>query len=357
LEVNQLLTKSDLAKYPFLPEAANYIKQLLLDITELSKPEYRELLGNAEKQIVNCITKNSLEGTTNKYEIEIPTFPITIMLIAAIGDSFLKKRYALLEAKKISQFLQEEKPEKIMYIASFFKWRIKQLKNQPFHSVYEFKLHFADYLKNSTIFHEKKWKLINRHMKGGEVFLPKADVTRLLEEEIRKYIEKKLEAEIPTLPNEVKEYIERLRTLLKSRKRKLQQEELPRTVLTEAFPPCMKTLYEMVLRGQHLSHIERFALTTFLINVGMTPENVTTLFKTSTDFNEKMTKYQVEHIAGTRGSRTKYMPPKCDTMRTHNICRETDTICQKIRHPLSYYKRKSRTRKKDSEETKSKNFT
>lgn len=350
MEVNQLLTKSDLAKYPFLPEAANYVRQLLLDIEELTKPEYKELLENAEKRIRNCITRNSLEEESNKYEIEIPTFPISIMLVAAIGDPFLKKRYALLEAKKIAQHLQEEKLEKILYIASFFKWKIKTLKNQSFYPKYEFKLHFTNYLENATIFHEKKWKLTNRRMEEGEIFLSRADVARLLEEEIRKHIEKKLETEIPRLPEELNERVEKLRELLKSRKRRMQQEELPKIVLLEAFPPCMKKLYEMVLRGQHLSHIQRFALTTFLVNIGMSPENVMNLFKTSTDFNEKMTKYQVEHIAGTRGSRTKYVPPKCDTLRTHNVCQETDETCQKIHHPLRYYKRKIRNAKKDFKE-------
>jgi DNA primase large subunit len=69
-------------------------------------------------------------------------------------------------------------------------------------------------------------------------------------------------------------------------------------------------------------------------------ENVIELFKNFSDFNERMTRYQVEHIAGERGSRTRYIPPKCDTLKTHGVCANPDTLCQKIRHPLSYYKKK-----------------
>lgn len=33
-----------------------------------------------------------------------------------------------------------------------------------------------------------------------------------------------------------------------------------------------------------------------------------------------MMHYQVEHIAGMRGSGARYIPPKCETMRTHGLC-------------------------------------
>jgi DNA primase large subunit len=72
----------------------------------------------------------------------------------------------------------------------------------------------------------------------------------------------------------------------------------------------------------------------------MTVDNVVDLFRTLSDFNERMTRYQVAHIAGGKGSRTKYIPPKCETLRTHGVCPGMDEICRKIRHPLAYYRRK-----------------
>jgi len=74
----------------------------------------------------------------------------------------------------------------------------------------------------------------------------------------------------------------------------------------------------------------------------MTVESVIDLFRSLSDFNERMTRYQVEHIAGGRGSRTKYIPPRCDTLRTHGVCPGMDDICKTIRHPLGYYRRKMR---------------
>src|SRR5437867_9778818 len=56
-----------------------------------------------------------------------------------------------------------------------------------------------------------------------------------------------------------------------------------------------------------------------------------------------MTRYQVEHIAGKRGGRTKCSCPMCTTLKTHGVCYKPDEICTTIRNPLSYYKTKART--------------
>jgi len=64
------------------------------------------------------------------------------------------------------------------------------------------------------------------------------------------------------------------------------------------------------------------------------------VFTSVSDFNERMTRYQVEHIAGSRGSSTKYTPPNCDTLKTHGICVSHDKECVKAVNPLICYKRK-----------------
>jgi DNA primase large subunit len=118
-------------------------------------------------------------------------------------------------------------------------------------------------------------------------------------------------------------------------------EGFPKTVVQQAFPPCINALYQVFSSGRHLSHIGRFTLTSFLINVGMPTETVIGLFRSISDYDERMTRYQVEHIAGDKGSRTRYTPPSCDTLRTHSVCTNPDDLCRGIRHPLNYYRRTS----------------
>jgi DNA primase large subunit len=72
----------------------------------------------------------------------------------------------------------------------------------------------------------------------------------------------------------------------------------------------------------------------------MPSEKVIELFKNISDFNERMTRYQVEHIAGERGSRTRYITPKCETLKTHGVCMNPDRLCSQVRHPLGYYRKK-----------------
>jgi DNA primase large subunit len=70
-------------------------------------------------------------------------------------------------------------------------------------------------------------------------------------------------------------------------------------------------------------------------------------FVSITDFDEQFTRYQIEHIAGLRGSRTKYTPPTCSTLKTHGICVNPDNLCKTIRHPLTYYRRRLQNLKKN----------
>jgi DNA primase large subunit len=101
-------------------------------------------------------------------------------------------------------------------------------------------------------------------------------------------------------------------------------------IVLAKFPlSCPQTLYQAFSSGRHLSHIGRFTLTSFLINIGMPSEKVIELFRNISDFNERMTRYQVEHVAGERGSRTQYITPKCDTLKTHGVCTSPDELCQK----------------------------
>ncbi|MGQ9566353.1 MAG: hypothetical protein ACUVT5_07440 [Candidatus Bathyarchaeales archaeon] len=310
-----------------------------LKIDELADPTFSRILDRAEKRVENTLTSNSI-GKPEDPQIEIPSFPIAVMMVSAIDDSYLKKRYALFEAKRISDFLKEETPKTMIRIAEFFNWKIRRL---PLLEGRKFKLHFADFLRNASIFHEKEWKLVNRKIVKGEVMVTQDEAVRLLEEEVKRYIEKRFQPADFMLPETIVARVERLKQLLMLRKGELKTEEMPKTVVIDAFPPCVKALYAAITSGHHLSHMGRLALTTFLLNIGMDAEDVVNLYRSLSDFNERLTRYQVEHIAGARGSRTKYKPPRCDTLRTHGICINPDELCKRIWHPLRYYQRKLRT--------------
>jgi len=334
--------KNDYAKYPFLKEAAKYLKIPDLRIEDLTNPELEEILKRAEERVEEAILYTRVSRKPEKADNEISSYPIAVILAIATKSSFIQKRYALAEAKQTFEDLKDEPKEKILAFAQNFEWKLAVNMNDEI--PYEFTLHFADYLRNTTHLREKKWKLVNRILSNANVYLTRNETARLLSEEVRRYIEKRLEIkELPNLPPKIMETAEKIKNLSVEKIGKTEMEGFPKTIIQTAFPPCIKALYEAISTGRHLSHVGRFTLTSFLINIGMPTENVIELFKNFSDYSERMTHYQVEHIAGERGSRTRYTPPRCDTLQTHGVCTNPDEICQKIRHPLSYYRRKLKT--------------
>ena len=341
-------TPNDLAKYPFLKETAEYIRPLNLQISDLTTSGMEQILKRAEERVREAITLTRVTRDTRSLGTEIPSYPVALLLVAATENSFIRKRYALAEAKQASSDLAFENPDKVFSIAESFRWKITHSKDSRL--PHGFVLHFTDYLRNpSQLSADGKWKLINRIMVDGYVYLNQADVVRLLQEEIRKTIENRLAStELSKLPPEIVEVADRLKALAVEVIGTSEMEGFPKVIVQEAFPPCINALYDAASKSRHLSHVGRFTLTSFLLNIGMSPETLTELFKSFSDFNERLTRYQVEHIAGSRGSGTRYTPPNCETLQTHGVCLNRDDICRGARNPLIYYKRKQ-TRAERSE--------
>ena len=336
-------TKNDLAKYPFLKETAEYIRPLNLQIEDLTSAGMEQILRRAEERVREAILSVTISRNPKKIDLEISSYPVALLLVTATENSFIRKRYALAEAKQASIDLAIETPENVLRIAENFGWKISRRTKQS-KLPHGFILHFSDYLRNVTqLSTDNKWKLVNRIMVDGNVYLNQDDILRLLEEEIRKTIEKRLvSTEMSKLPPEILAIAEKLKALAVEIIGTSEMEGFPKVIVQEAFPPCVNALYDAASKSRHLSHVGRFTLTSFLLNIGMSPEALTDLFKSFSDFNERLTRYQVEHIAGSRGSGTRYTPPNCETLQTHGVCLNRDDFCQNARNPLVYYKRKQK---------------
>src|SRR5271157_3311006 len=277
-------TKNDLAKYPFLKETAEYIKPLHLQIDDLASMGMDQALKRAEERVNEAIIERSVSRDIKQINIEILSFPIALLLVIATENSFIKKRYALAEAKQASADLFNESKEKILKIAQDFDWKIKLTPKENSDTPLDFTLGFTDYLRNAAHLHDKKWKLTNSILSHGEVYLNKKDVTRLLEEEVRRRIEKRLDVKSPKFPAELTLIAERLKKLAAENIEE-NTEELPKTIIQTAFPPCINAIYQAASTTHHLSQMERFTLTSFLLNIGMSLEKVSEIYKSFSDYN------------------------------------------------------------------------
>lgn len=114
------------------------------------------------------------------------------------------------------------------------------------------------------------------------------------------------------------------------------------SVEESAFPPCMKTIINALIQSASLPHMGRFAITAFLHNIGMDNTKIIELYGHVPHFDLSKTMYQVEHISGRGGLGTEYISPLCSTMKTYALCVHPDALCNKITHPLTYYKQKKK---------------
>jgi len=304
-----MLTRADLAKYPFLNEASDYIKELGISIEDIATPDFSPVLERAEKRLEEALSKGRVSNEFGNENAEILSFPVSNLILSLTGEERAQRRFALAEAKRAYELLRQESPEKLDYIArTTFGWKLKKIDAQPGKIFYDFAVSLADYLRNSVHLKEPRWKLPNRILDHGQVYATREELARLLEEEVRTRIVDRT----GKLPGEVPKLLQPIH------------------------------LIDNLAEGKNVQHMGRFTLASFLVNIGAGEEEIVKTFKPASDFSERMTRYQVEHIAGKRGGRTKYTCPMCTTLKTHGVCYKPDKICETIRNPLSYYKQKAR---------------
>jgi DNA primase large subunit len=80
----------------------------------------------------------------------------------------------------------------------------------------------------------------------------------------------------------------------------------------------------------------------------MEKSRIADLFARAPDFDAEKTMYQVSHITG--GGGTEYNAPACAAMRTNSLCIRPDALCERVSHPLGYYKLKKKMQKYKKEE-------
>ncbi|MBN1538553.1 MAG: hypothetical protein JW939_00275, partial [Candidatus Thermoplasmatota archaeon] len=209
---------------------------------------------------------------------------------------------------------------------------------------------FTEYLPPKRNVSGPEWDLSNMPLRKGYVKLNRRTYIRMVQELVKTRVEEGLyrKMELPGNP-ELAEMIRGLKAKVDGRKRRYSPTELGKITITR-LPPCMRQILGMSQAGENMPHHARFALVTFLNAIGMSTEEIFTVFTGTPDFKEDIVRYQVEHITGA-SSATSYTTPNCDTMKTGGICFDPDTLCERewLTNPLIYYRVKGRKRKPPEE--------
>ena len=331
------LGTGDLARYPFLSEAGEYLRQSGFGWEELGRPDLKEIIGRAAARISEEVG-GKVHESLDRYETEILTFLVMLIMVKSIGTEPVLKKFALAEARRAEKFLTEDlkrqsNAQKQALLAKIF-YDLFGLKIQTGDGRL-FKVNVPDYLARSSRFHEQEWKMINRLVDNGFVYLDADETVRLVRSELALLISNRVHTmSLPALPQAIKEKVDELRAALAPRYEY-------RTQAVTDYPPCVKHALEVMNKGENLPHSARVMLATYMLTAGRNTDEIVEMFKNAPDFNERITRYQVEHLAGTKGSKTKYSVPSCDKLRTENLCFATEE-CAGIINPIQFGRRKKK---------------
>jgi DNA primase large subunit len=331
-----------LAKYPFLEEARSFLEAYdsvsFKDIS--SNEEYEHAIKRGVERVKNAILYRKISFKNENlidFKAEILSFPIAVAFVAALNDDFLRSIFATAEGKRVYELLKRDAYSDLELVLKDQKITFYLSEDAP--SSY-YKVSFVDYLKVSPQKWGKTWKLVNRRVEGGLIYVSKEELSRLVSEYVKDEIleRSRKPIEVESFIGALKAgYIE-LKNTWESYKSKFIKTD--RRNLESSLPPCMVRLLSRQKSGENLSHVERRSLVTYLIARGQNIEEIMALLRSSPDFNERIAKYQVEHLAGLRGARKKYAPPSCETMKSYGLC-FPDEWCNNIKHPLQYRSRRS----------------
>jgi DNA primase large subunit len=310
------------AKYPFLSSATPLLRTY--HITNLPQ----EVRARAQERVLEAIERGE-KGVLPKLDnpwVELLSFPLSRALELYVDDDWLRRRWALAEAARVERLLYSESDELLLYVINDLGLKTKRTVDG------KWVMHFSQYLHLARrLAIESRWKLVNRLVDKGLVTLTRPEVIRLVREWL-------YDSFTQTKPLPTNWHPEESKVIKEALQRRAAKTVAPAP--SKEWAPCMVALRNSVADA---SHFGLFALAAYMANKGYEVKEIVDVLRVRSDFDEKIARYQVEHIAGQRGSHIKYRPPSCLTIKTHGLCIEDGKHCPyNIKNPLQYTNRQTK---------------
>ncbi|TLZ46202.1 MAG: DNA primase regulatory subunit PriL [Methanobacteriota archaeon] len=321
-----------LAKYPFLREASAYIQSEGVPLEEvLGDPAYARARAAGKARVLEALERgpepNRVAVAPADQLSQLLAYPVARILVSALEDTYLIRRFALREAIVAEALLKDDSDDVVVHLAAQLPMDLRREDGG-------FRLHFSDFLRFTSTMRETPWKLINQRVERGFVRLRRDKALRVLRNAIQRHIEQGLPLPVnDEIWSAFRTDLREIRGLLDAKKATFKAEDIGKVSITR-FPPCMYNLLAQIQNHENVPHMGRFAIVAFLHHIGLGNEEIFRVFGDVPDFAADVTKYQIDHITGT-SSPTEYTPPECSTMKSYGICPGPDRICLSIRHPLS----------------------
>jgi len=289
------------SRYPFSSDAKQLVSASGLGMSPL-------VLEAGERRVLSALSSGSIPKSLGLSEqtdaLEVASYATARMIVASLKNRFLLNRYAISEAKRAREFLNTESDENFAKIAQELGVHFSKSGSDASF----FSLPVYEYLRFSP--KSVDYKLVNKPLALGRVSVSRPQLTRLLEEAVRKHVESTMPPSTANFPPEVLETANRV-------KKEIPKHDIEGVTKVEAgdYPPCIKKLIEDLSLSENLPHTARWTLCTYLAAVGVPNETIIKIFSTAPDFNLSTTAYQVDYI-----KKRAYSVPSCATVDTYGIC-------------------------------------
>jgi DNA primase large subunit len=344
--------RSLFAEYPFLPGAESLLAGESVSVRALLEDtayDAARTLGRARILAAADDPRGARdleELARADPDVRFLSFLFARIVLSSAPVPTTLRRWAVAEAKRSYGRLAQVPVDELAEVARRLGYSM-----EPSDGAVEFPL--VDYVKLSVPIREAEFRLASQSVRRGKVTVGPVRAARLLQEAVRL----KLAVPVPLVAEVVESVRRRESELLDEVARRMPlpvaRPGLPSGGLKPTlFPPCIRKMQRMLQHGENLSHAGRFCLAAFLHRAGADFETIVDAYRGAPDFDESITRYQVEHITQRDGGKG-YEPPECDTLRSHGLCmregdpsapdprdRARDPLCfeEYLRHPLQYYR-------------------
>lgn len=334
------MVSTRLARYPFFEEAREEVAgraERLVDVVD------DRVLERAEERVTLALRQGETGEIASNARVELFSYPVARAVVSVVDEHPVTRRYAWAESVTARDRFVDDLTSDSSFgsvesarvsfddIVDEFGMEIRETDES---GTYEMEV--GDFLELASGMSDEEWKLVNREVDNGRVRVTRDDVLELSREAVRERVADGLPLFVPEEARDaVEPAVENVREVVADADITT---EIDRVEESE-FPPCMETLLAEVREGEHLEHHSRFAITSFLTNIGMDTDEIIETYEVNPGFGEEMTRYQTDHIRGDTGP-TEYTCPSCSTMVTYGDCRNKDELCETISHPLGYYRRR-----------------
>ncbi|HTZ62110.1 MAG TPA: hypothetical protein VMC82_05680 [Thermoplasmata archaeon] len=339
--------------YPFLPGAEAVLGDEPVSVRALLEdPAYERARSIGRARILAAAddpraSRDLAELDGAEPEVRYLSLLFDEIVLGAAPSAAPLRRWAVAEAKRYHARLASVPVEELVEVAHRLGFPLEARADD------RVAWRLVDYLRLAVPIREADFRLTRQDLDAGAVVVGRVRGARVLQEAIRL----KLGTPAPLA--------EDVRAMVRNREAELLAsvaQRMPAPVARTAapggalrpewFPPCIRKMRRTLEAGENLSHAGRFALAAFLHRAGADFETIVDAYRGAPDFDESITRYQVEHITHRDGG-LGYEPPECDTLRSHGLCfrdgdptasqpsdRARDPRCfdPKLRHPLQYYR-------------------